>query len=525
MLKTINKAFFSHAYQQYLAKDVPILFDQQKSLEAQQECLHTLVEQAKSTNFGKEHAFREIAHLQKFDQQYTFFQDHVPISDYEMLQAYIAHIKKWAENILRKWETKYLSTTSGTVSGKKYIPITPASMKDQMDIGKNAIAACFGQLDPKPQMWKMFFLSWSPKLSTEGSVIPHGRLSWIVHNETPALISAFAKSPTYKTNCIEDFGAKIDAITNEHLKVPKQLTMIAGIPSYLKDYIEAMLAKWNKATLKELLPNLSMLVIWGVNPAPYKAELMRLLGDPTLPCVETYPASEGFIAYQDTHYPLNEQHNGMLLQTHKGIFFEFIPLEDYAHGELTPQHRRLWLGEIEIGKPYALILNTNAGLRWYEIGDVVTFTSLNPYRIKFSGRTWNFISAFGEHVIEPEIQSLAEIAKQHGVLIEEYTVAPHTQDKQYHERFVELSGNTLPIGEQLSAACHAMDAALQQKNEYYRDLRKAWTLLPLQIRILKPWSCSKYMQAQPGFDPQKKLPHLRDDRKIVEWFEENSLVG
>lgn len=90
---------------------------------------------------------------------------------------------------------------------------------------------------------------------------------------------------------------------------------------------------------------------------------MRLLGDPTLPCVETYPASEGFIAYQDTHYPLNEQHNGMLLQTHKGIFFEFIPLEDYAHGELTPQHRRLWLGEIEIGKPYALILNTNAGLR------------------------------------------------------------------------------------------------------------------------------------------------------------------
>lgn len=524
MRQVLNKAFFTHAYKQYIANDVFILFDQQKSLEAQADCLANLVTQARDTTFGKEHCFAETASLEKFDQQLLFFQDHVKIVDYEGMKSYIEHIKKWAENILRKGETKYLSTTSGTVSGKKYIPITPASMKDQMDIGKNAIAACFGQLEQQPKMGKMFFLSWSPKLSIEGSVVPHGRLSWIVHNETPALISAFAKSPSYKTNCIEDFGAKIDAITDEHLRARKSLTMIAGIPSYLKDYIEVMLAKANKSTLKEVLPNLSMLVIWGVNPEPYKAELIRLLGDPTLPCVETYPASEGFIAYQDTHYPLNEQHNGMLLQTHKGIFFEFVPLEDYVQGTRKKEHNRLRLGEVELGKPYALILNTNAGLRGYEIGDVVEFTSLNPYRIKFAGRTGSFISAFGEHVIEPEVQTLAELAKTYGVLIEEYTVAPHTNEWQYHEWFVELSGSTLPTGEQLATACHAMDVALQQKNEYYRDLRQAGTLSALQIRLLKTWSCSQYMQAQPWFDPQKKLPHLRDDRKIAQWLEHAGMI-
>lgn len=513
----LTTAFFRRAYQQYQQKDVPLLYNQEVSLYMQHTCLHNFLQKNQETVFGKEHCFREMGSMGSFEQQYTMFKDLVQILNYEDLHTYITMIKNGAENILRQWETKYLSTTSGTTSGKKYIPITPASMQDQIAIGKNAITACFGSLPYEPAMGKMFFLSGSPELSHVDSKVPHGRLSGIVHKETPALISAFSKSPSYKTNTIEDFATKIDAITHEHLAHPKQLTMIAWIPSYLVQYMEMMLSKSGKATLQEALPNLSMLVIGGVNPAPYKQRLIELLWTDTLPCVETYPASEGFIAYQDTHYPLKEEHDGLLLQTHKGIFFEFVPLSAYTHGKLPNRPPRKWLWEVEIGVPYALILNTNAGLRWYEIGDVIEFTSLNPYRIKFVGRTGNYTSAFGEHVIESEINDLSMVAALHGLVFQEYTVAPRVSwEEKFHEWFVELAPWCTPTSAQRTAAAMAMDSALQAKNEYYRDLRQANTIQLLRIRQLKPGSCTAYLQAQPGFDPQKKLPHVKDNRSIAD---------
>lgn len=240
---------------------------------------------------------------------------------------------------------------------------------------------------------------------------------------------------------------------------------------------------------------------------PYRARLEESIGKP-VDMIEVYPASEGFIAFQDV-----QQSEGLLLLVNSGMFYEFIPTEEYFHANPS----RLSLAEVELNKNYALILNTNAGLWGYSIGDTVKFVSKCPYRIVITGRIKHYISAFGEHVIAEEVeQALWSIARREGIKITEFTVAPQVNPPEgglpYHEWFIEF----VQVPEDLVDFAAKVDLELQKKNTYYLDLIEGKVLRPLLIRSLAPQTFIHYMRSQGKLGGQNKVPHLSNDRKIVE---------
>jgi hypothetical protein len=272
-------------------------------------------------------------------------------------------------------------------------------------------------------------------------------------------------------------------------------------------YYERLLARSGKQTIREIFPNYSVFVYGGVNFEPYRAKLEELVGAP-IDTVETYPASEGFIAFQDC-WPAE----GLLLNTRAGMFFEFVPADEIFKENPT----RLWLRDVEIGVNYALILHTNAGLWGYNIGDTVQFVSKNPYRIVVSGRIKHFISAFGEHVIGKEVEeALLPVANAMGVRIVEFTVAPQVNPPEgglpYHEWFIEF--DTPPAD--LPAFSAAVDQAMRIQNIYYDDLITGNVLRPLVIRALPRDAFREYMKTQGKLGGQNKVPRLANDRKIAD---------
>ncbi len=277
----------------------------------------------------------------------------------------------------------------------------------------------------------MIFLSGSPELDTKGN-IPTGRLSGIINHWVPGWLRS-NQLPTYETNCIQDWETKVDQIAKE--TVGQDLRLISGIPPWVQMYFERLLQLTGKETVREIFPNLQLFVYGGVNYEPYRAQLEQLMGG-KIASLETYPASEGFIAFQDT----TDVANGLLLRCNKGIYFEFVPVSELK----STQPIRLQLNEVDSGIDYALILNTNAGLWGYDIGDTIEFITTDIPRIKVTGRTKHFISAFGEHVIAKEVEeALIETVARYPCLINEFTVAPQVNpgggEKPFHEWWIEFS--------------------------------------------------------------------------------------
>ncbi|MCB0644192.1 MAG: GH3 auxin-responsive promoter family protein, partial [Phaeodactylibacter sp.] len=314
--------------------------------------------------------------------------------------------------------------------------------------------------------------------------------------------------PSYATNCIEEWEEKLDHIVRETLT--QDMRLISGIPPWVQMYYERLLEQSGKRTIRELFPRYEVFVYGGVNFEPYRAKLEELVGG-RIDSVETYPASEGFIAFQDS-----QTEPGLLLNAYSGIFFEFIPLED-IHQEAP---RRLHLREVEFGVDYVLIINSNAGLWGYNIGDTVRFVSKNPYRLIVSGRVKHFISAFGEHVIGKEVeQALIEATAALQVRVVEFTVAPHVNPKEgglpYHEWFIEFEETP----QDLAPLAEKLDAAMVQQNIYYKDLIKGTILQRLKITPLQRDAFRNYMKAQGKLGGQNKVPRLANDRKIAEQLE------
>jgi phenylacetate-coenzyme A ligase PaaK-like adenylate-forming protein len=283
------------------------------------------------------------------------------------------------------------------------------------------------------------------------------------------------------------------------------MTLISGIPPWVQMYFDRLQEKTGKK-MKELFPNFSVLAHGGVNFQPYKAKLLESIGG-TIHTLETFPASEGFFAYQDSQ---NEE--GLLLNTNSGIYFEFIPSEEIFNESPT----RLSLQDVVLNKNYALIINNNAGLWGYNIGDTVKFVSLAPYKIVVTGRIKHFISAFGEHVIAEEVEhALLSVAKKYNIHITEFTVAPNiaqNEGKSYHEWFVEFENKP----NDMSSFSLEVDNALREKNIYYNDLIKGNILQPLVIRSLPKNAFINYMKSIGKLGGQNKVPRLSNDRKIVE---------
>lgn len=467
----------------------------QTALEDQDAILKMLIKGGKSTIFGKDHKLEQVSDQLSFAQA-------VPLRDYEQLKSYIDQIKEGKQNVLWKGRPIYFAKTSGTTSGVKYIPITKDSIPNHINTARNALLCYMAETgNTSFAKGKMIFLSGSPELERVGN-IPTGRLSGIVNHHVPSYLRS-NQLPSYETNCIEDWETKLDKIVAETLH--KDMTLISGIPPWMHMYFDRLMEKGGKK-IGDLFPNFSLMVQGGVNFEPYKTRLFESIGK-KIDYLELFPASEGFFAYQDT-----QQAEGLLLNTNSGIYFEFIPT-----GEIFSENpTRLSLKEVKLGENYALIINSNAGLWGYNLGDTVKFVSLLPYRLVVSGRIKHFISAFGEHVIGEEVEyALLKAAKEQAVKMTEFTVAPMIEQgkgKSYHEWFIEFENE--PVDMHLFI--QQVDRNLREKNVYYDDLISGNILETLRITRIRKNGFIDYMKSIGKLGGQNKVARLSNDRKIAE---------
>ena len=462
----------------------------------QDQVFQGLVQKAKDTQFGKDHSFYQIKTHQDFVKN-------VPIRDYEALKPYVEEIIKGSENILWPGKPLYFAKTSGTTSGAKYIPITQESIKHQVEASRNAILNYIHETrNTNFVNGKMIFLQGSPVLEEKGG-IKFGRLSGISAHYVPTYLQK-NRLPSWETNCIEDWETKVDKIVEE--TEGQNMTVIAGIPSWVQMYFEKLQRKTGKK-VGELFKNFQLFIYGGVNYEPYRAKFEKLMGR-KVDSIELFPASEGFFAYQNS-----QKEPGMLLLLNSGIFYEFIRADDFFSE--TPE--RLSLKEVELHVDYALIISTNAGLWAYNIGDTVRFICLKPYKIIVSGRIKHFISAFGEHVIAKEVEEALKLAvDQSDAVVNEFSVAPQTAPKEeelpFHEWFIEFEKPPMDM-----IQFHRdIDESMQKQNSYYFDLIDGKILQPLKITPIRPGGFQDYMKSIGKLGGQNKVQRLANDRKVAD---------
>ena len=467
-----------------------------KPVETQQKEFQKLITVGKQTIFGKDHGFEAIASYEDFKKQ-------VPVRDYEALSPYIEKILAGEEDVLWKGKPVYFAKTSGTTSGTKYIPITKESIPNHINSARDALLTYVHESgNSKFLDGKLIFLSGSPVLDTKAG-IHTGRLSGIVNHHVPGYLRS-NQLPAYETNCIEDWEQKLDKIIDETLD--QNMTLISGIPPWVQMYFDKLQAKTGKK-IKDIFPEFSLFVYGGVNFEPYRAKLFESIGK-KIDSVETYPASEGFIAYQNS-----QKDAGLLLLLNSGIFFEFIPTDEYFNENPS----RISIGDVELGVNYALILNSNAGLWGYSIGDTIKFVSKYPHKIVVTGRIKHFISAFGEHVIGEEVEKAMRFAmeKHPEVEVVEFTVAPQVNPEQglpLHEWYVEFAREPvdLPRFEK------ELNLQLQKLNSYYDDLILGSILRDLKVISLQKDAFRNYMKSQGKLGGQNKVPRLANDRQLAD---------
>lgn len=458
--------------------------------------MQQLLEKGRNTVFGREHGFAEIQSHQDFRQA-------VPIKDYEGLKPWFDRLVNAEPDLLWPGLPTYFAKTSGTTSGAKFIPITADSIPNHIGGARDALLNYVHQTGKSGFLdKKLIFLSGSPVL-TQKNGINTGRLSGIVNHHVPAYLRS-NQMPSYDTNCIDDWEQKLEKIIDETLNKP--MSLISGIPPWVQMYFDRIIERTGKP-IKDVFPDFSLFVYGGVNFEPYRKKLFDSIGK-KVDSIELFPASEGFFAFQDL--PGNE---GLLLLLNSGIFYEFVPAEEYFSENPT----RLTIGEVELGKNYALIINNNAGLWGYSIGDTVKFVSKNPYRLVVTGRIKHFISAFGEHVIGEEVEkAMREALKYHPeVSLVEFTVAPQVTPNEglpHHEWLIEFS--KAPAN--LPALERRIDESLRKLNIYYDDLIRGGILQTLQITSLKPNAFREFMKNEGKLGGQNKVPRLSNDRKIAE---------
>jgi hypothetical protein len=465
------------------------------AVKVQNTLLLSLVSQAKNTKFGKDHNFSEISN-------YSDWKKNIPVRDYEELKIYVQEIIDGKKDVLWPGRPLYFCKTSGTTSGTKYIPISTESMPHHITAARDAILSYIAETKNTSIVnGKMIFLQGSPELSKTGDILT-GRLSGIVAHHTPSYLKK-NQLPSYETNCLEDWENKVDAIVEETLD--ENMSLISGIPPWVQMYFEKLQDKTGKL-IKDVFPKFDLFIYGGVNYDPYRQNFEKLIGK-KVDGIELYPASEGFIAYQDS-----QTEKGMLLCVNHGIFYEFIPSDEFFIKNPT----RISLADVEVGVNYVIILNTDAGLWGYNIGDSIKFVSIDPFRIVVSGRLKHFTSAFGEHVIAEEVEkSLQETIAKIPAQVNEFHVAPQVNPESglpYHQWLVEFEKEP----ENMAVFSEMIDNTLQKHNAYYKDLISGGILKPLLIKKINKNGFRDYMKSIGKLGGQNKVPRLANDRKIAD---------
>ena len=471
-----------------------------ESIENQEKLLKTII------NRGKKSLFIKNLNVQ-INNNYNLFQQNVPVSNYEDYRDYISLISKGNKNILTAGLPKYFAITSGTTSGTKYIPLT----KEMWGFQSKAIRDLLLLYSHQKNNYNyagagMMFIQGSPELKYYNK-IPFGKLSGIAARHVPFFLKK-NRYPSMKINKISPWDKKINAIVKETWD--KDLQIIGGIPPWVITYFDSLLNYTGKNSVQDVFPNLKLYVHGGASFKPYKKSFLAKSGN--IDTLEVYPASEGFFAYQNDL--LDES---LLLLTNSGVFYEFISLENFQNKKME----RIPLEGVCLGVDYVMIISTIAGLWVYNTGDVVRFVSNKPYKIIFSGRASQYCSAFGEHVIEKEVQTALSMALMScGGSVSEFTVCPKISSKvggSMHEWFIEF----LEKPDNLIDFQNVLNDSLGNQNIYYSDLINSKVISKLKIINVKKGGFNAYMESIGKFGGQNKCPHLLNDRRIADFLMEN----
>jgi len=467
-------------------------------INVQNEVLSNLLEKAKGTQWGRKHDFKKIKSLEDF-------QKSSPISTYEDFLPYIERVKSGEKNLLWPTETRWFAKSSGTTSAKsKFIPVTEDSLEDCHYKGGKDMLALYLKKNPESEFLsgKTIAVAGSAELNNDtGHYI--GDLSAILLKNLP-LWAHLTKSPNLSVTLMDDWSKKVDLIIEN--TIYEDVRAISGVPSWMLVILERALEISGKSKINEIWPNFELIIHGGVSNLPYKDRFNKILS-PQTNYQEVYNASEGFFAIQDS-----SDRDDLLLMLDYGIFYEFMPMSEF--GKDNPQV--LGIKDVELGKNYAIIISTNAGLWRYMIGDTVIFTSVKPYRIKISGRTKSFINAVGEElIVDNADMALKHACEVTGAIIHEYTAAPlfFEDNKITHEWFIEFEKEPSDI----SFFTELLDNALKTENSDYEAKRFQDMVLSKPIVHKAPRQLFIMWLANKGkLGGQNKIPRLSNDRKLVE---------
>ena len=472
--------------------------------EVQEELLMNLIRRAENTVIGTQYDFSSIT-------SYTTFSERVPVSSYEDLQPLIERTRQGEQNVFWDAPIKWFAKSSGTTNAKsKFIPVSNDALEDCHYKGSKDLLCLYlnNNEDSELFLGKSLRLGGSSQIYEDKETL-FGDLSAILIENMP-IWAEFSSTPSNKISLMSEWETKLTAIINETKN--ENVTSFAGVPSWMLVLMNRMLEETGKGNLLEVWPNLEVYFHGGVSFEPYREQYQKLLPKSDFKYYEIYNASEGFFAIQD----LNDS-SDLLLMLDYGIFYEFIPMDTFG----TPNQKIIRLADVELFKNYAIVITTNSGLWRYLIGDTVRFTSLNPYRIRVSGRTKHHINVFGEELmVENTDQAIAKACQLTQTEVVDYTVAPIFMDgkeKGAHEWMIEFKQNPKDINQFQTV----LDDTLQSLNSDYEAKRyNNMTLNPLVINLARPHLFYDWLKERDKLGGQHKIPRLSNQREYLEQLKE-----
>lgn len=470
-------------------------------VETQQETLSNLLNDAAATEWGKKYGYSTINSIETF-------QSRVPVQTYEELIPYVERLRNGEKDLLWPGEIKWFAKSSGTTSSRsKFIPVSREALEECQYKAARDIMAIYAVNYPGTRMFtgKALTLGGSHKINQFSNHSLYGDLSAIMIGNAPFWVE-LVRTPKQKIALIEDFEKKLELIAKT--TVNENVTSFSGVPSWYLTLIKYILSYTGKSNLLEVWPNLEVFFHGGISFTPYREIYHKLIPGDQMHYMETYNASEGFFGIQDDPGKLD-----MLLMLDYGIFYEFIPSDKLN----TSSPRVYTLGEVETGVNYAMIISTNGGLWRYLIGDTIVFTSLNPFRFIISGRTKQYINAFGEEVIVDNAdKSLSAACKGTGSIISEYTAGPifmGATSKGAHEWIIEFEKEPPDI----SLFTDLLDQSLKSINSDYEAKRfKDINLIKPVVRSVPAGTFNRWLKDKNKLGGQNKVPRLSNNRDFIE---------
>ncbi len=467
---------------------------------AQREVLQHLVTSAQYTAFGKKYKFSRLFSVKQFKQT-------VPIHEYKDIQPYIERMMEGEENLLWNTPINWFAKSSGTTSAKsKFIPVSEESLTDNHYKSSKDVLTNYYKNFPGSQLLtgKGLVVGGSHQLSQVNEMVQYGDLSAVLMQNTP-FWGQWLRTPELKIALLDDWEDKIEKLAQSTAN--ENVTSIAGVPTWTLILLKRILEIKQKATIAEVWPNLELYINGGVSFVPYREQFDKIIGKP-INYLEIYNASEGFFAAQE-----KPDDDGMLLFTEHDIFYEFMPVEEY--GKPFPQ--TVGLKDVELNKNYALVISTAGGLWRYLVGDTVRFTSLNPYKVKVSGRLKHYINAFGEEVIVDNADNaIAMASSQTGAVVSDYTAAPvyfSDTSNGAHEWLVEFEKEP----SRLDAFIDALDQGLKSLNSDYEAKRqKDIALGRPRVKVVPRGGFNQWLHSKNKMGGQHKVPRLSNNREILE---------